>query len=67
MCATSAESLIRESPFHDRLYRLCADLCKQCGKDCEQMAGDDRLIKECIEMCRKYAGSCEHMAPKVTA
>ena len=67
MCATAADYMVRESPFHDRICLLCSDLCKQCGKDCEQVAGDDQMIKECIEMCRKCATSCERMASKVAA
>ena len=67
MCATAADYMIRESPFHDRICRLCSELCKQCGKDCEQVAGDDQMVKQCIEICRKCAGSCERMASKVAA
>jgi hypothetical protein len=67
MCATAADYMLRESPFHDRICRLCSDLCKQCGKDCEQVAGDDQMVKQCLEMCRKCADSCEHMASKVAA
>jgi hypothetical protein len=67
MCATAADYMLRESPFHDRICRLCSDLCKQCGKDCEQVAAEDQMVKECIEMCRKCAGSCERMASTVAA
>lgn len=67
MCATATDYMLRESPFHDRICRLCSDLCKQCGKDCEQVAGDDQMLKQCIEMCRKCAGSCERMASKGAA
>ena len=67
MCATAADYMVRESPFHDRICRLCSDLCKQCGKDCEQIAGDDQMVKQCLEMCRKCAGSCERMSSKTAA
>ncbi len=67
MCATSADYMVRESPFHDRICRLCSELCKECEKDCQQVAGDDQMVKECIEMCRKCAASCERMASKVAA
>ena len=65
MCATAADYMLRESPFHDRICSVCSDLCKQCAKDCEQVGGDDQIVKQCIEMCRKCAGSCERMASKV--
>jgi hypothetical protein len=67
MCTTTVDYMLRESAFHDRVCRLCSDLCKQCGKDCEQVAGDDQMIKQCIEMCRKCAESCERMASKAAA
>src|SRR5215203_5132272 len=49
MCATSADYMLRESPFHDQICRLCSELCKQCGKDCKQVAGDDQMVKQCVE------------------
>ncbi len=64
MCATTIDYMLRESAFHDRVCRLCAELCRQCGKDCQPVAGDDQLIKQCIELCRKCAESCERMASK---
>lgn len=67
MCATSADYMVRESPFHDRICRLCSELCQESGKDCQQVAGDDQIVKECIEICRKCAASCERMASKVAA
>lgn len=67
MCATSADYMLRESPFHGRMCRLCSDLCKLCAKDCEQMAGDDQMLKQCVEMCRRCAESCERMASKDAA
>ena len=66
MCAITADYMLRESPFHDRVCRLCSDLCKLCAKDCEQVAGDDQMVKQCIEMCRKCADSCERMAKVAT-
>ena len=67
ICATTADFMVRESPFHDRMCRLCADMCKQCGKGCDQVAGDDQMVKQCAEVCGKCAGSCERMASKVAA
>ncbi len=67
MCATSADYMLRESPFHDQLCRLCSDLCTLCAKDCEQVAGGDQMVKQCIEMCRRCAESCDRMASKGAA
>ena len=67
MCVTAADYMLRESPFHERVCRLCSELCTMCAKDCEQVGGDDQMVKQCIEMCRNCAGSCERMASKTAA
>ena len=67
MCTTTVDYMLRESAFHDRVCRLCSDLCTQCGDACEQVAGGDQLIKQCIEICRRCAESCNRMASKVAA
>ena len=67
MCATSADYMIRESPVHARLCRLCAELCTQCANDCQEISGDDQGLQACIEMCRKCASACERMASHVAA
>jgi hypothetical protein len=67
MCTVTVDYMLRESKFHDRICRLGSELCEQCGKDCEQVAGDDQLVKQCIEMCRKCAESCERMASNTAA
>ena len=67
LCATTVDYMLRESAFHDRICRLCAELCKQCGMNCLQVAGDDQLVKQCIDMCRRCAESCEVMGSKAAA
>jgi hypothetical protein len=67
MCTTTVDYMLRGSSFHDRVCRLCSDLCAQCGQDCVKVAGDDQLIKRCIEVCRQCAESCERMASEVAA
>lgn len=67
MCATTIDYMLRESTFHDRVCRLCAELCRQCGKDCLPVAGDDQLLQQCIELCRRCAESCERMGSKTAA
>lgn len=65
MCETTAHYLLRGSSFHERICRLCADVCRQCGENCGQLAGDDELLKRCAELCRRCGGSCERMASTV--
>lgn len=67
ICTTTVDYMLRGSAVHDRVCRLCADLCVQCGKDCELVAGDDQMVKQCIETCRKCAESCERMASQAAA
>ena len=67
MCTTTVDYMLRESSFHDRVCRLCSDLCTQCGQNCKKVAGDDQLINRCIEVCRQCAESCERMASEVAA
>lgn len=67
MCTTTVDYMLRESSFHDRVCRLCSDLCTQCGQNCVKVAGDDQLIKRCIEVCRQCAESCKRMASEVAA
>ena len=32
MCETTAEYLLRGSPFHERICGVCSEACEQCGK-----------------------------------
>ena len=65
ICETTAQYLLRGSSLHERMCGLCAEVCRQCGENCVQVAGDDQMVKQCAEMCRRCAGSCERMASKV--
>jgi hypothetical protein len=67
ICETTAQYLLRGSSFHERMCGLCADVCRQCGDNCMQIAGDDQILKQCVELCKRCGDSCERMAPKVTA
>lgn len=67
ICETTAQYLLRESSFHERICGLCDEVCRQCGENCMQTAGDDELVKRCAGMCRRCADSCERMSHKVAA
>jgi hypothetical protein len=62
LCETTAQYLIRGSSLHGRMCGLCAEACRQCGDNCQQLAGNDQMVKQCVELCRSCAGSCERMA-----
>jgi len=67
MCTTTVDYMLRKSAFHDRICRVCSELCTQCANDCEQVAGKDPMITQCIDMCRTCAESCKRMASKAAA
>lgn len=62
MCTTTADFMARESTVHDRACGLCAELCRQCASNCDQVAGDDQMVTQCAELCRRCADACDRMA-----
>jgi hypothetical protein len=62
ICATSADFMLRGSPFHAQTCGVCAAVCERCAEDCERLAGDDELMRRCAEVCRRCAESCRRMA-----
>lgn len=61
ICQTSADFMLRGSPFHHRTCAVCAEVCDRCAADCEKFH-DDEHMRQCAEVCRQCAGSCRHMA-----
>jgi hypothetical protein len=62
ICATSADFMLRGSPFHNRTCGVCAEVCQRCAEDCERIANSDQMMLECAEICRRCAESCRAMA-----
>ena len=61
ICRTSADFMLRSSPFHNRTCGICAEVCRACERECRKM-GDDEMMQRCADACRKCAESCERMA-----
>lgn len=61
ICRTSADLMIRESPFHPLTCGACAEICARCAEDCARME-DDPAMTLCAEACRHCAESCRAMA-----
>jgi hypothetical protein len=61
ICATSADFMLRGSPFHPKTCGVCAEVCQRCAEDCETF-GDDAQMRACAEVCRRCADSCKRMA-----
>lgn len=60
-CITSADFMLRLSPHHLRYCEICAELCRACAEDCEDMDPNDLTMRQCAEACRACAESCESM------
>lgn len=58
ICRTSANFMLSGSDLHKLTYGLCAEICRRCADDCQQLDGMD----ECVEACRRCAETFERMA-----
>lgn len=61
ICMTSADFMLRRSPLHPMICRICAGVCEICADDCTKMADDEQMVL-CIETCRRCAASCAEMS-----
>lgn len=61
ICQTSANFMLRNSPFHGQTCRVCAEICERCAQDCERFR-DDGMMQSCAQVCRRCADSCQRMA-----
>jgi hypothetical protein len=61
ICQTSANFLLRGSPYHVVTCSACADLCRACEEGCRTIPGDEQL-QQCAEVCAACAEHCEAMA-----
>ncbi len=58
ICQMSANFMLSGSDLHPLVCDLCAEICRRCADDCEQLDGMD----ECVEACRRCAEACERTA-----
>ena len=61
ICATSADFMIRGSPFHAATCGACAEVCRACADACASADGDEDLA-HCAEVCNACADLCEQMS-----
>lgn len=61
LCAISANLMMRESAFHNRICLLCADVCTACAESCDTYP-DDEAMKMCGEICQQCAEACRASA-----
>lgn len=61
VCRTSADFLLRGSPFHRETCGACAEICRTCAADCRRF-GDDKAMLACAEACERCAKSCDKLS-----
>lgn len=60
ICQTSANFLLRGSPYHASTCTACADLCRACEEACRAFPDDEQLA-HCAELCAACADACDQM------
>jgi len=61
ICQTSANFMLRGSPYHVVTCAACAELCRACEDACRAVTADEQLA-HCGEVCAACAESCDQMA-----
>jgi hypothetical protein len=61
ICQTSANFMLRGSPYHLVTCAACAELCRACEEACRAVNADEQLA-HCGEVCAACAESCDRMA-----
>ena len=60
-CRATANFMLRDSPMHGRLCRLCAELCRACERGCRARADGHEGMLRCADACRRCADACERV------
>jgi hypothetical protein len=58
---TSANFMLRGSPFHTLTCGACAEICRTTAEACRQMASNDEHLTHCAEVCEHCAEHCAMM------
>jgi hypothetical protein len=61
ICQTSANFMLRGSPYHVVTCGACAEICRACAEACSSVTDDEQLM-HCAEVCASCAESCDQMA-----
>lgn len=57
ICQMAADFMVRNSPNHKELCRVCADICQKCGESCAKIV--DENMEKCSEVCFECARICK--------
>ena len=58
---TSANFMLRGSPYHVITCGACAELCRACEEACRGVR-DDEQLSHCGDVCASCAESCDRMS-----
>ena len=61
ICQTSANFMLRGSPYHPITCLACAEVCRGCEEACRAF-DDDEQMRLCADACASCADHCERMA-----
>ena len=61
ICQTSANFMLRGSPYHAITCAACAAICRECAEGCRSIEGNEDMA-HCAEACERCAEHCERMA-----
>jgi hypothetical protein len=61
LCQTSANYMLRGSPYHVITCAAAAELCRACEEACRAVSGDEQLA-HCADVCAACAEVCDRMA-----
>src|SRR4051812_30454604 len=61
MSQTSANFMLRGSPYHVITCAACAELCRACEEACRGVT-DDEQLGHCADVCATCADSCDSMS-----
>jgi hypothetical protein len=61
ICQTSANFMVRGSPFHTTTCAACAEVCRACAEACRAFGGDEHM-EHCADVCEACAESCAAMS-----
>jgi len=61
LCQTTANFMLRGSPYHALTCAACAELCRLCEEVCRADGDSDEQLTHCAEVCATCAELCETM------
>ena len=65
VCEAIGKILSRQTSFDPHMagaaLRVCAEVCRLCGEECERHAEHHEHCQVCAEACRRYKRACNNL------